>query len=133
MNPLRYHQVLKYVISGGAATATNLAVLYCLGEFFALYYLTASVLAFIVSIAVSFILQKFWVFEDATTHRVHVQFALYLGVVLGNLALNTALVFLLVEKAHLWYLFAQFLSGLVVAVTGFFAYRHFVFTNHPDV
>ncbi|MDP3957998.1 MAG: GtrA family protein [bacterium] len=122
-----YRKAVKYVISGGAATLANLLVLYTLAEYARLYYLIASVIAFIVSIAVSFSMQKFWTFRDKTTEGVHIQFFWYLLVVLGNLALNTLLVYALVEWLSVWYVLSQFLAGVVIAVIGFFAYRNFVF------
>lgn len=122
-----YRKAVKYMVSGGAATLANLAVLFVLAEYLGVHYLIASVIAFSSSIAVSFIMQKFWTFGDASTDGIHVQFFWYLAVVLSNLALNTALVYVLVEWLSVWYLLAQLVAGAVIAVISFFLYHNFVF------
>ena len=103
--------------------------LFVLVQFGHVHYLKASVLAFAMSVVVSFTMQKFWTFHDNHVYDVHAQFARYLVVILANLALNTALVYLLVETVGVWYLAAQFVATVVIAVTGDFAYRHFVFRD----
>lgn len=125
------HRLVRYVISGGTSTATNLGSFFVLVHFGHVYYLTASVMAFVLSMIVSFTMQKFWTFGHRTIRRMHFQFGLYILVALGNLALNTALVYGLVEWAHLWYLLAQFCSGIVIAITGYIAYKHVVFKQDP--
>lgn len=124
---VRLFKIVRYVTSGGAAAVTNLASLFLLVHYGGVYYLHASVFAFIISVAVSFTMQKFWTFHDMQTHDVHAQFARYTLVVVANLLLNTVLMYLLVEKAGVWYLLAQFLTSLVVAGTGYFAYHLLVF------
>ncbi|HVB19801.1 MAG TPA: GtrA family protein [Candidatus Paceibacterota bacterium] len=123
----RRKKVAKYIVSGGVATVTNLVVLYTLTDFFRVYYLVSSVFAFIVSVIVSFSMQKFWTFEDTSRDALHMQFAFYSLVILANLVLNTFLVYAFVEWLSLWYLIAQFLAGMLIAIISFFAYRNLVF------
>jgi putative flippase GtrA len=131
---VRVFRLIRYVFSGGTAAASNVTALFLLVEFGKLYYLYASILAFIFSLAISFTLHKFLTFRDRETRDVHSQFGRYLIVVLGNLALNTALVYVLVESGGVWYLFAQILAAVVIAVTGYVGYKYFVFreqASHP--
>ena len=125
----RIFKLVRYLISGGTAAVSNLVALFFLVQFGHVHYLKASVLAFVMSVVVSFTMQKFWTFRDNPVHDVHAQFARYLVVIIANLTLNTALVYLLVEKAHAWYLAAQFVATVIIAVTGYFGYRHFVFRD----
>jgi putative flippase GtrA len=120
-------KVIKYIFSGGMAAVTNLSALYLLVEFLGVHYLVASILSFIVSIAVSFIMQKFWTFEDSSRDTIHAQFAIYTVVVLINLVLNTFLVYAFVEWLSIWYFAAQFLAAAIIALVSFFAYRNLVF------
>ena len=129
----RVFRLLRYLISGGTAAATNLTVFFLLVHFGHMYYLYASILAFAVSIAVSFTMQKFWTFRDKPLHDVHTQFARYLVVILSNLLLNTTLVYLFVEKAGIWYLLAQILATAIIAVVGYFGYRYFVFRDRTPI
>ncbi len=124
---VRVFKIVRYVTSGGTATVTNLATLFLLVHFGHVYYLYASILAFIMSVGVSFTMQKFWTFRDTHVHDIHSQFARYVLVIVANLILNTLLMYTLVEKAGVWYLSAQFFTVIVIACLGYFAYRHFVF------
>jgi putative flippase GtrA len=123
----RAYHLLRYLMSGAAAAASNLLALFLLVQFGRMHYLYASVIAFLASVAVSFTLQKFWTFQDMFIHDVRAQFTRYSAVVLANLTLNTALMYVFVERASLWYVFAQVLTTSIVAVVGYVAYKHFVF------
>ena len=125
----RLFKLVRYIISGGTAALTNMASLFLLVQFGRVYYLYASILAFLISVAVSFTMQKFWTFHDNHVYDVHAQFARYLVVILANLALNTALVYLLVETIGVWYLAAQLIATVIIAAIGYFAYRYFVFRD----
>lgn len=119
----------RFLISGGIATAVNLAALYLLIAV-GLWYLTSSIIAFFVGFVASFILQKFWTFKDHRRDVMGRQLVVYLAIVLVNLGLNTGLVYLFVEYGTLWPLVAQALSSLAIAFEGFFAYKIFVFKDH---
>lgn len=127
----RAYHLVRYLISGGTAAVSNLGFLFLLVHFVHMHYLYASVIAFIMSIAVSFTMQKFWTFQDMPLHDVHVQFSRYLVVLLVNLTLNTLLMYFFVEKIGLWYLYAQILATAVVAIVGYFGYKYFVFRGRP--
>lgn len=120
-------QIGKYIISGGTATVVNLSLLYTLTEFFHIWYLISAAVAFVGAFGVSFTLQKFWTFRDHDTEDIHKQLSLYLVVVLVNLGINTLLVYLLVEHAGLWYIYAQIISAMIIAVESFFVYKFFIF------
>jgi len=123
----RAFKLIRYLISGGTAALVNVTTLFLLVHVTNMYYLYASILAFTVSIAASFTMHKFWTFRDKAVHDLPRQFSRYLGVIFLSLLLNTALVYLLVEKMNVWYLMAQVVATAVIAITNFFAYRHCVF------
>ena len=123
----RVFKLIRYLISGGTAALVNFTTLFVLVQFIDIHYLSASILAFVVSIAISFAMQKFWTFRDNIVHDIHTQFTRYLVVILFSLLLNTVLVYLLVEKVHVWYLLAQVIATVIIAITNFFCYKHFVF------
>lgn len=127
----RIFRMIRYLISGGTAAASNVIFLFLLVQYGGMYYLYASILAFVMSIAVSFTLQKFWTFRDDPLHDMHRQFVRYLIVILFSLALNTALIYFFVEVTALWYVVAQVLTTAVIAVINYFFYRYFVFRDRP--
>ena len=118
------HQPVKFVISGGSAAVVNLGAAYVLTDWLGFWYLTASVISFILSLVVSFSLQKFWTFRDHVLDHWHKQFLLYLIMAVANLAVNTWLVFIEVEWLNLWYLTAQFITGAFIGLYTFFLYRY---------
>lgn len=125
----RVSKLIRYLISGGTAALINWSALLLLVQIGHMYYLYASVLAFVVSIAVSFTMQKFWTFNDNLVHDIYMQFTRYLIIIFLSLLLNTVLVYLLVEKMDMWYLLAQIIATAIIAITNFFWYRYFVFRD----
>ena len=120
----------RYIISGLGALATNVGGLFIFVQVFHLWYLLATTLAFIVTVIVSFLLQKFWTFKERSGYRLHTQFAGYILLALVNICVNAALMYLFVSQAGIQYLLAQILSSGTIAVYGFFIYR-FLFASAP--
>ena len=124
------HRVVRFLFSGGLAAAANIIPLFVLVHFFYIWYLLAAVVAFITAVAVSFMMQKFFTFNDYTRHKINQQTSLYLGVQIFNLCFNTLLMYVGVDLLHIQYLIAQVLISGSMAVYNFFVYKHLVFT--PD-
>ena len=116
-------KVIRYVISGGSGAVVNIGTLYVLTRIVGMWYLSASVIAFVASFFVSFGLQRFWTFEHRSRENVVKHAWMYLAVALANLCVNTGIVFCAVEYVHVWYVAAQLLAGVIVSVYSFFVYR----------
>ena len=125
----RYERVWRYLAAGGSAAVVDLGLLYAFTEWFGLHYLLSAVLAFIAAFCVSFFLQKFWTFQDHSVERVHAQVVLYFVIAVGNLGLNTLLMYFFVEQLHFWYFSAQIIVGALIACGSFFIARNFVFNG----
>ncbi len=125
-------RLLRFVISGGMATTVNLGVLFALTHLFSLWYILSSVIAFMVAFFVSFMMQKFWTFEDSSKTHLQSQAFIYFSIILVGLGVNTALIYSFVEYAHLHYLAAQLISGLFIAVMNYFSYKHLVFRERGE-
>lgn len=123
-------KIVRFIISGLSAAAVDLILLWALTSVWGLWYIYSAVLAFVAAVGVSFSLQKFWTFKDRGA--VPPQLALFLGVQLFSLALNTAGVYLLVERAGLWYLFAQICMIAVISVLNFFVFELVIFSSAPS-
>jgi len=80
---------------------------------------------------VSFLLQKFWTFKDHSQDKIHIQVPLYLGLAILGLALNSSLLYVLVEYAHLYYVTAQFFAMGFISVCNYFIYKAWVFKTEP--
>jgi len=120
----------RYLVSGFSAAGTNIFLLYIFTHFFHIWYLYSSVLSFVISIAVSFSLQKLWTFQDKKTERVHHQFARYMLLALFGIILNTLLMFLFVDILNIWYILGQIMTGGLIAIFNFVMYKFFVFNKN---
>ncbi len=125
----KHVKVFRFLISGGTATATNLAILYILTSIFGIWYIASAVFSYIASFFVSFSLQKFWTFRDSSRDGMHIQAGVYFAVGAGNLIINTLMLYAFVEYASIHYMLAQFISGAVIAVESYFLYHFFIFRD----
>ncbi|MDO8561325.1 MAG: GtrA family protein [bacterium] len=123
----RHGQIFKFLIAGGFAFAVNIVALYVFTDILHIYYLVSTVLAFLVAFSVSFTLQKFWTFQDASRGNLHVQLQLYLAMQIANVTLNTGLMYLFVEYLHIWYIFSQTIITLVLSVIIFVINKKYIF------
>ena len=126
-------RAFKYIIAGGTAACVDVGTLFVLKGIVGLSLIPAVSIAFFFGFCASFILQKFWAFEDNSTDRVHAQATMYFIVSGINFFLNLALMYVLVELAHIWYIFAKILVSGGIAFASFFIYRAFIFTQSSVV
>lgn len=120
-------RVIRYIISGGTGVLVNLAILFILVNFFHIWYLFAAVAAFAVSFCVSFLMQKFFTFNDGSKSEVFSQLTIYLGVQLFNLGVGAYLLYASVDIFHFHYLVSQiFILGLV-SIYSFFIFKNLIF------
>jgi putative flippase GtrA len=124
---LERNKIFRFLISGGAAAGTNLFILYAVTEWFGIWYLLSSVIAFIIAFFVSFVLQKYWTFKDHSTDMIHRQMVIYFAYALLGVLVNTLFVYIFVEIFGIHYFVAQFISSGLIAIANFFVYRFFIF------
>ena len=129
----RFAKIGRYLLSGGIATATDLVLLYVGTEWLGMWYLLSSICAFGIAFCVSFILQKFWTFQDHGTENMRMQVGGYLGVAVTNLGINTLLVFIFVEQVALHYMVAQIIASVLIACESYFVYQYLIFRAPRDV
>ncbi len=129
MEPMRalIAQIIRFGISGGIATGLIVGLLYLFTAVFHWWYLLSDVIAFIIAIVVSFLLQKYWAFGDTRREGAGFQMTFYVFVMLWDLALNTGLLYLSVERLHLWYLYAQLGISVLIAIQNYLLYRFIIF------
>jgi len=120
-------RVIRYLVSGGTATAANLIFLYVLTDGLGLWYLFSAILAFIGSFLISFFLQKLWTFQDKDKEQTKRQLILSLLLALLNLAGNTFLMYLLVDFLGIWYMLAQAIVSALIAFWNYNVFRIFIF------
>jgi glycosyltransferase involved in cell wall biosynthesis len=124
---LKFGQFGKFLVGGGTGLIVNLGLLYLLVRYAHVYYLLAAAGSFALALAANFAIQKLWTFGTEARHmpREAARFAAMQVVV--NLGLNTVLLYLLVEQAHVHYVLAQALVSAGLACLTFFVSKRLVF------
>lgn len=120
---------LRYFICGVISAAVNIGSLYVFTDFVGIWYLYSSVLAFLLSLIISFISQKFVVFKDMKTDGMHHQFSKFFITAVLSVISNTALMFACVDIFGVWYIFAQIIAGFFVMIQNFLLYKFFIFNK----
>lgn len=114
---IKHGLIIRYIIAGGFGALINMGVLFILVDIFNMWYLVSAIFSFIVSLIVTFFLQKFWAFKDLLIAKKYIkrQAIFYTISSTSFLLLNILILYVLVDILGTWYLFAQFLSLGVVA------------------
>lgn len=128
----RHIQIVKYIFTGGLATTSNLVILFIGVHYFQLWYLTAAIIAFCSAVIISYLLHKFWTFEDYSTYNIHTQFSAFFVFAIVMLGLNTLLMYIFVDGIGLWYLFAQALAAAVTACINYIYFNKVIFNNASE-
>jgi len=128
----KFKVIIKFLISGGTATAVDLGFLYIFTDIYKIHYLVSAVLAFVIAFCVSFYLQKFWTFRDDSREKLYAQLSQYIAVTLTNLVVNTYGMFFLVEKWGIKYLLAQIIMSGFIAIFSFIIYRFIIFREKKE-
>lgn len=122
-------QFFRYFFSGGSAFLVYFALLFVLTEFFYIYHLWSLVIAYVFSIAVNFLISKYFVFsgeELKGNGKSSKQFMKFFGVALIGLCLQYLIVSFL-SGSGMQYLFANVIASATVYVVSFSLNRWFTF------
>jgi putative flippase GtrA len=119
--------LLRYFCAGITGASTQIGLLYLFTDIVGIWYIYSSMMAFAAALCVSFLLQKFWTFNDRGINKAHHQFLRYFGVAVAGILINTALMFLFVDIAGIWYILAQVIAGAFIMVFNFLMYKFFIF------
>jgi len=125
--------VTKYAISGSIAAFSQISIFYLLIRMFGKeLYLLASTTAFVIAVSISFLLQKFWTFGDADVRAIRKQFPIFFSIGVGNLLLNGAFMYILVELLNNPHVVAQAVTMGALAVGSFLLNRTITFNVRKD-
>lgn len=125
-------RVARFLISGCTSAAVNLSILFILTYWYDVWYLHASIAAVSAATLVSFTLQKLWTFQNFS-REVHTQFPKHLVLALSGIIANTALMYTFVEWFGIWYLFAQIVTGVILAFVNYAVYKTYIFREEVSI
>lgn len=117
----------KYLVAGAFAGAVHLLLLYAFTDLLAIHYLISTTLALFIVFWISFGLQKYWTFKEHSRERIGRQALQYFMMHSVNFAANAGLLYVFVEFVGLWYLFAQVVVSLSLALVTFLINRAYIF------
>jgi len=122
----RFSLFWGYVFFAGIATLVDFGLLYFFTEFVGFYYLFSSALAYLAGMITNYSLNKFFNFKNKS-QQITKQFAVFAAVALVGLCLNQFILWSLVEKFHLWYMFSKVISVIIVMFWSFWGHKNFTF------
>lgn len=120
-------KLMRYLISGGTAAFTNIAFLFVFTNYFHIWYIASAVMSFSIAFVISFILQKYWTFQNVSKKNIHHQLVVYFTMAVINLFLNTGMLYIQVEYLGIHYLLSQIIAGVIIAIESYFIYQIFIF------
>ncbi|MEI7688575.1 MAG: GtrA family protein [Candidatus Nomurabacteria bacterium] len=100
-------KVVRFFSAGIISTIFGFSMLYAFTEYIGIHYLLSFVMSFIISDIFSFVIKKFWVFEEKNIKEAKLQIFLYLVLSIMYLITNTGLLLIGVEYLHIHYLIIQ--------------------------
>jgi dolichol-phosphate mannosyltransferase len=118
----RFLKFAKFCTVGAFGAVINLAVLYGLTERLGVWYIVSAAVAAGVAVTSNYILNKIWTFRYATFGRtaVAVTYTKFITVSIFGMGINLVVLYLLVDRLHIWYIFSQIIAISVVAVWNWF-------------
>ena len=119
------NQILKFGVVGVIATIIDFAVLYLLTDFIHINYLISSIISFTVSVIVNYILSIKWVFE-VNHKQTKKDFIIFVVLSVIGLGINSLIMYLMVDKLHIYYMLTKVFATAVVMVYNFITRKIFI-------
>ena len=123
-------QAIKFCTVGGAGLVFSSGVLYCLTEFFHVYYIYSSWAAAVFTQLVVFMGYKYWAFRLPGTRAAYstgVQFVIHWLVWGAGLAIATVILYSLTTYIHVWYIYSSWVATAVSATSNFLSHKFFTY------
>lgn len=122
-------QLFRYVWVGGFAFIVDYGSLYILKEYVGFNYLLSAAIAFILGLAVNYLLSTLWVFPDSRLSNKMAEFTVFASIGLVGLLLNEVIMYLCCEVLNIHYMISKLCSTGIVFFWNFFARKIILFTK----
>lgn len=121
------YPIIKYGIVGMLGTGIHVSVLVLLVELFKVPAVTATTIGFVVTLLVSYVLNRNWTFES-TGEGSRTQFLKYVLVCSCGLLLNAALMYVTIHWIGWSYLIGEVLTTIIVPIHNYLWNRYWIFS-----
>lgn len=125
----KFKPLIKYATVGIIGTAIDIGSLYLFVEYAGIPVIPASVLSFLLAVVNNFVLNKAWTFQNKSKNYRKL-FIKFLIVSIVGLLLTVLCMYLFVNIAHIWYIFAKALTSLIVLSWNFLGNKFWTFNIH---
>lgn len=118
-------QFIKYFGVGAIAAIVNIGMLYVFTDILQIHYIISNILSFTLGLITNYILSKKWVFKNENIKNKKIEFIIYALIGVLGLALDTFLLYIIVDKKGLHYILGKIISTIIVFVWNFIARKVF--------
>jgi len=120
-------QLFRYTFVGGVAFIVDFSLLFFLTEFFGVYYLISAAIAFLLGLAINYILSIVWVFSERTFRNKWFELGIFALIGIVGLGFNELFIWFFTEHIHFHYLLSKIVSTVFVYLWNFFARKSILF------
>lgn len=119
-------QVMKFGIIGFLAFFIDYGLMILLTEAFGIYYLISSTISFVVSLIFNYICSMKYVFSGKEGMNKRTEFCIFVILSVIGLGINQFIMWLMVDKLHIFYMITKIFATAVVMVWNFVTRKIFL-------
>jgi putative flippase GtrA len=120
-------QLFRYILVGGVAFLVDFTSLFILTQYFGIFYLISAALAFILGLAVNYLLSIRWVFNNRKLERRSFEFGIFAIIGIVGLGLNEFFIWFFTQDIQIFYLYSKILAAVIILFWNFFARKFILF------
>lgn len=120
-------QFFRYIFVGVIATIVDMSTLFLLTSKYEIFYLISTAIAFIFGVITNYFISIIWVFRSSRNFKK--EFFLFVAIGVFGLILNELIMFILVSKLNLFYMFAKATAVFLILIWNFGMRKAFVFNG----
>jgi putative flippase GtrA len=120
-------QLIRYTFVGGLAFIVDFGTLYLLTNYLQIYYLISALIAFLLGLAINYLLSIKWVFDKRNVQNRKLEFILFMIIGVVGLGLNELFLWFLTDILLLYYLISKIVTSIIVYLWNFFARKFILF------
>lgn len=119
------NQIIKFTVVGGVAFIIDYSLLYILTEYLDVYYFISSIISFIISLAVNYVLSIKWVFS-VNKKQTYEDILLFIFLSVIGLIINQIIMYIGVDILDTYYMITKLIATIIVMIWNFITRKIFV-------